>query len=259
MHLALQNGLDVMQVCLNGHVITDRLTTDPESGRTHCDRCGAATLDHCYTCGSRLPGVVPAPDLVPIGSLPAPRYCPTCGAAFPWVRRPHAAPRAMTLLEPLLRRLPLLIRQLRWRQGNEPPFRVQDERDLEDIVRAVLPLHFDDVRLESRTPRYSPRTRTDFLLPRAKMAITVKYVRDDVREPQLRDQWQEDIAYYQGRRGCRVLVGFIYDPRGLLHEGRILQTMLAEGADDLELRPIIAGHPEGDAPLEASGESRRSS
>ena len=26
---------DVMQVCLNGHVITDRLFSSPEGGRTH--------------------------------------------------------------------------------------------------------------------------------------------------------------------------------------------------------------------------------
>jgi REase_DpnII-MboI/Uncharacterized protein conserved in bacteria (DUF2321) len=253
MFVDIPNGSDVMQVCLNGHVITDRLTSAPESGRTHCHRCGAATLDHCCTCGSRLPGVVPVPDLVPIGSLQAPRYCATCGAAFPWVRRPRAAPRALKLLESHLRRLPLMIRQLRWRQGDQPPFRVENERDLEDLVRAVLSLHFDDVRLESRTPRYSPRTRTDFFLPRAKAAITVKYARSDLREPQLRDQWQEDIAYYRARPGCRMLLGFIYDPEGLLQESQILQKMLSESAEGLGLRSIVAGQPDLDSRIEGSG------
>lgn len=239
------SATDIMQVCLNGHVITDRLTSDPESGRTHCDRCGAATLDHCCTCGSKLPGVLPVPDLMPIGASPAPRYCATCGAAFPWVRRPRAAPSAMKLLEPLLRRLPSMIRQLRWRQGDGPPFRVENERDLEDLVRAVLPLRFDEVRLESRTPRYSSRTRTDFFLPRGKIAITVKYVRGDLLEPQLREQWNEDIAYYRGWPSCRVLVGYIYDPEGLLHEWRILQKTLSDSLDDLKLWPVIAGSREG--------------
>jgi hypothetical protein len=206
-----------------------------------------ATLDHCLTCGRKLPGVVPVPDLTPIGAAPAPRFCATCGAAFPWVRQPRTAPSAMKLLEPLLRRLPLMIRQLRWRQGDEPPFRVDNERDLEDLLRAVLPLQFGDVRLECRTPRYSSRTRTDFVLLRGKIAITVKYVRSDLRELQIREQWQEDIAYYQARKGCRLLVGNLYDPEGLLHEGRVLQRMLTGAAEALELRAIVSGYPEADA------------
>ena len=36
---------DAMQVCRNGHVITDLLRTCPERARTHSDRCGAATMD----------------------------------------------------------------------------------------------------------------------------------------------------------------------------------------------------------------------
>ena len=236
-----QSATDVMQVCLNGHVITDRLVNDPESGRTHCDRCGAPTLDHCCTCGRKLAGTVPVPDLVPIGSWQAPRYCATCGAAFPWVRRPHTSPEPLALLERLLRRLPLLIRQLRWRQGERPPLRVEDERDLEDVVRAVLPLHFDEVRLEGRTPRYSSRTRTDFFLVPQRIAITVKLGRSDLREPQLTEQWKEDVAYYRDRGGCRMLVGFIYDPEGLLHEGQILEEMLTDSQEELERRVIVAG------------------
>src|ERR1700722_9412525 len=89
---------DVMQVCRNGHVITDRLRGDPESGRSHCDRCGAATLDRCLTCGEQLPGAVEVPGLAPIGAWPTPRYCLVCGAPFPWVRRPHVAPEPRAIL-----------------------------------------------------------------------------------------------------------------------------------------------------------------
>ncbi len=78
---------DVMQVCRNGHVITDRLHSCPESGLAHCDRCGAATLDHCLTCGRELPGAIAVPGLQPIGVRQPPCYCPTCGVAFPWTAR----------------------------------------------------------------------------------------------------------------------------------------------------------------------------
>jgi hypothetical protein len=234
-------GPDVMQICRNGHVITARLRGDPATSRTHCDRCGATTLSCCSTCGVALPGALSAPGLVPIGSWAAPRYCATCGAAFPWVRPPRSAPGPLTWLDPFLRRLPLAIRQLRWRQGERAPHRVEDERDLEDLVRALLPLYFDDVRLESRTPRYSPSTRTDLLLAPEKIALTVKLVRPGVHESQLGEQWKEDIAYYRTRGGCRVLIGYVYDPEGLVYDPRTLETAWSERVDELEVRCIVGG------------------
>src|SRR3954466_12766991 len=110
---------DVMQVCRNGHVITDLLRSRPESGRNHCDRCGADTLEKCPTCGRDLPGALAVPDLQPVGSRRAPLYCATCGAAFPWAGQagPAQASEPLARLEGLLRRLPLVIRQLRVRHG----------------------------------------------------------------------------------------------------------------------------------------------
>ena len=66
---------DVMQVCRNGHVITDRLHGSPESAAPRCDRCGAATLDCCPTCGHAVPGAVPLPGLVPVGHARPPAFC----------------------------------------------------------------------------------------------------------------------------------------------------------------------------------------
>ena len=56
---------DVMQVCLNGHVITDRLRGRPEHALSRCDRCGAPTLYRCPTCGRELPGARGVPGLEP--------------------------------------------------------------------------------------------------------------------------------------------------------------------------------------------------
>ena len=222
----MEVGQDVMQVCRNGHVVTDRLRGDPDSGRYHCDRCGALTLHECPTCGVPLQGAGNADGLVPIGVRPAPRYCATCGVAFPWVRKGKASPEPLTQLEAMLRRLPPVIRQLRWRQGEKPPFCVDDERDLTDLLRALLHLPFDDVRLESRTPSYSAGTRTDLLLARAQIAVTVKLVRIGTGEQQLTNQFQEDVAYYRQRGGCRRLMGFVYDPSGLVRDSQALEKMV---------------------------------
>jgi hypothetical protein len=237
---------DVMQVCRNGHVITDLLHSHPGRGLSHCDRCGATTLDRCPTCGKELVGANYVPGLVTMGTRLPPQRCAYCGAAFPWAGQPanDQPVDAVAGLVNLLRRLPLMIRQLRTRHGDRPPFRVQDEHDLDDLLRAVLPLQFDEVRTESRTPGYAAGNRTDFRLggdaAPHHVAVTAKLVSRGCRAEQLEEQWREDLAYYQRVSGCRILVGFLYDAEGQLREPQKLEAIWSQLGERLELRCVIA-------------------
>jgi hypothetical protein len=234
---------DVMQVCRNGHVITDLLQTYPDRGLSHCDRCGAATLDRCATCGLEIPGAVHVPGLVPVGRSQPPEFCSACGAAFPWSRKaePGVTTDPLASLEQLLRRLPLVIRQLRSRHSNRPPFTVVDERDLEDLLRALLPIYFGDIRLETRTPSYANGTRTDFWLKPESIALTIKRAPSRDCEKLLGEQFQEDVTHYERAGACKTLVGFIHDPEGFLREPAQLELMWSKQQDRLDLRCVIAG------------------
>jgi hypothetical protein len=230
---------DVMQVCRNGHVITDLLRSSPERGLAHCDRCGATTIERCPTCGQEIAGAIAVPGMQPVGARQPPAYCTDCGAAFPWTQRSRTVTRQpLVWLETMLPRLPRMIRQLRERQDNRPPFRVVDEKDLEDLLRALLPLHFDDIRPECRTPWYATATRTDFLLAPERIAVTAKLARSTTREPQLVEQLQEDAVYYRSQGSCRTLVAFLYDPEGLLRDPQVLAAC-TRSSDDLEVRCVV--------------------
>ncbi len=223
---------DVMQVCRNGHVITDLLRSCPERALTHCDRCGATTMESCPTCGKELPGSVVVPGLHPVGVRTPPSFCPTCGAAFPWTQRRRPPKRdALRVLQEMLARLPAVIRQLRSRYADRPPFRVVDEHDLEDLVRALLPLYFDDIRPESRTPSYATGTRMDFLLAPERIALTVK-----LPTPNLVEQVREDVAYYQRDRRCRSLVAFLYDREATRLEPPLITT---DSADEFDVHFVV--------------------
>jgi len=236
-----------MQVCRNGHVITDLLHTYPERGLSHCDRCGATTLDRCPTCGQALVGATLVPGLTPVGTRTAPDFCAGCGASFPWSNRKGAAslPDPFATLETLLRRLPRTVRQLRTRHGNRPPFRVQDEHDLVDLLRALLPLHIEEVRLENRTPAYAASTLTDLRLGQeagnCPMALTVKIMGPGISENVLLNQWSEDIGYYTQVRGCTLLVGFVYDPEGRMRNASQVESIWADAKEQLTVRCVIAG------------------
>jgi len=235
---------DILQVCRNGHVITDRLRTFPERGLSHCDRCGATTLDRCPTCGQELAGGEPISGLQPIGQRKPPESCSQCGAAFPWSHRGSSAPAGTpALLENLLRRLPRVVRELRSRHGERPAFRVNDEHDLEDLLRALLPLHFDDIRPESRTPSYSKATRTDFVLVSPESgqatAVAIKRATPALGDHQLVAELEEDAAYYRRRNGIRALFVLIYDPEGRLHEPAELERAWSRSEGGPEVHCII--------------------
>lgn len=232
---------DVMQVCRNGHVITDLLHTFPERGQSHCDRCGAATLSQCPTCGRDLPGGVSTPGLVPIRGRLAPQFCAACGTPFPWASATAGAvPATVSSLESFLTRLPRTIRELRCRHGERPTFIVNDDHDLTDLVRAVLPLHCDDIRLESRTPAYASRTSTDFLLQQATVALVCKRVGRLNRDRNIKGELADDAAYHGQRHRGIILIGFIYDPEGLVIDARQWQTALSNHEGEVAVHCLIA-------------------
>ncbi len=232
---------DVMQVCRNGHVVTDLLHVYPDRGLNHCDRCGAPTLDRCPTCGRELPGAVYVPGMVPVGRLEPPRFCADCGAAFPWsANSPQPPSDGWNNLENLLRRLPQVARQLRVRHGDRPAFRITDDRDLEDLVRSLLPLQFDDVRPQCRTPSYSPCTITDFLLEPTATVVNVKRTRKTLGESELGRQLDEDRAYYEARLPRGVLACLIYDPELVLHEPEKLEAMWSKPREELTVHTVVS-------------------
>jgi hypothetical protein len=216
---------DRMLVCRAGHLITDRLTTRPDLRLPRCDRCGADTLDRCDTCGTLLAGAVPVHGLDPIGRRP-PRVCTTCGAAFPWARLPEPpGDDPLAKLEHLLRRLPRVVRELR------------PALDVDALVRALLPIHFDDIRPEARTPRYSPDTRTAFRLPEVEAVLVSHLAGPGIGEVELSRRHAEDLAEYHGR--CRTLVFFVFDPERRLPER--LEAVWSQATGKPAVRCVVAG------------------
>lgn len=220
-----KNTREVMQVCRNGHVITDLLATFPERSLSHCDRCGADTLTACLTCGQELPGAIHVPEAFPIGETRPPEFCSACGAAFPWTERKKSVGSQATecVLESLLRALPRVARELRNRRPGKPEFKLEDVQDLEDLVRALLPLHFDDIRPERRTPSYAETDRTDFVLGGLGFALTCKLTAGSAGERELTAQLYEDIAYYRDRNFKSLFV-FVHDPEASLRGPRRLEA-----------------------------------
>lgn len=130
-------------------------------------------------------------------------------------RKPNRDP--LILLEQLCSRFHLVVRQLRSRHGDRQTLDVKDEYDVQDLMHALLVLHFVDVRPEEYTPSYAGKaSRIDFVLKQEAIAFELKMTRTGLGPKELSTQLIEDIERYKTHPDCKTLVCFAYDPSGLI-------------------------------------------
>ena len=93
------NGIDVMQVCRNGHKITESAIRMPEQREAFCSKCGAETVTACPVCNANIPGMNWDSGVIVLAGFPPPKYCGACGSAHPWQQ--SAIANAIEMLEEL--------------------------------------------------------------------------------------------------------------------------------------------------------------
>ena len=88
----------------------------------------------------------------------------------------------------MLRRFPAIVRELGKRHNRRPPLAdINDEYDVQDVLRGVLSGLFNDVRDEENTPSHAGlRSRMDLLLKREQIVIETKMTRDGLGPAQSR-------------------------------------------------------------------------
>ena len=117
------------------------------------------------------------------------------------------------LLSHIFNNFSRFVHQLRRKRHNGRDCFISDEYDVQDLLHALLRLHFDDVRAEDWTPQNSgSNNRIDFLINDNQTAIEVKYAKDSHKDKQIGDELIIDIAKYSKHPNCKSLYCFVYDP-----------------------------------------------
>ncbi len=147
-----------------------------------------------------------------------------------------------TVIE-LFNRFHTFVRQLRNRHANRPSIDVNDEYDVQDLLHALLKIHFDDVRPEEYSPSYAGgNSRIDFILKNEKIAIEVKKTRKGLEDKKIGEEILIDIGRYRANPDCKTLICCIYDP-----EGRIINptglTNDIQTASDSNIEIIFIVNP----------------
>ena len=135
----------------------------------------------------------------------------------------------MIQLMNLLSKFPSVARQLRSRHNRRNTLEIEDEYDVQDLLHALLKIHFDDIRKEEWTPSYAGgSSRMDFLLKNEQIVIEVKKTRNSLGDKEVGEQLLIDIARYSRHPNCKVLVCFVYDPEARIGNPLGLENDLNE-------------------------------
>jgi hypothetical protein len=178
---------------------------------------------------------VPAPVLSPTSRTPPPA---------PTLESDASAAAEMDYLSTtkmLCRRFHVVARQLRLRGEYRSTVNIEDECDLQDLMHALLRMHFDDISSDEWTPAYTAgASRTTFLLDHDRLAIVVKKTRTGLNRKDLLEQIRADVERYRSRGPCTHLLCFIYDPDGRIGNPRGLETELSSTSEHFTVDVVVA-------------------
>ena len=138
----------------------------------------------------------------------SPTRQPPARFAPAWPVTGYGRPAALTTITGILRRFPSIVRELGKRHNQRPPLAdINDEYDVQDVLRGVLSGLFDDVRDEETTPSHAGlRSRMDLLLKREQIVIETKMTRDNLGQRKVAEELAIDKEFYRSHPDCRTLV-----------------------------------------------------
>lgn len=153
--------------------------------------------------------------------------------AFCEIRPTNSNKDADILLADIFNNFQRFVNQLKRNRHNKRENFVNDEYDVQDLLHAVLKLHFDDVRPEVWTPQYAGSSnRMDFFINDSQTAIEVKYSKNNHIEKQIGDELLIDLTKYSEYPNCKSLYCFIYDPGYCISNPKGLENDLNNKSTD---------------------------
>lgn len=246
---------DAYLVCENGHGVNDSFYRNPQFNKDFCTICGAKTLKSCPNCGKDIQGYYHVQGVVDLlgGSTPVPDICKYCGKDFPWRSKKKQVKENVKasdkddifLLETIMDRFHLVVKQLRNRYDDRETLDIKDEYDTQDLLHSLLRIYYDDIREEEWNPSYAGGAqRSDFLLKKEQIIIEVKKTRSSLKSKQLGEQLIIDIAKYKTHPDCKLLYCFVYDPEGYINNPRGIENDLNDSSKDMKVKVKIVpkGH-----------------
>lgn len=147
---------------------------------------------------------------------------------------------AQTIVENIIQRFHLVVKEICERFDHRPPFLMNDEYDVQDLLEGLLRLHFDDVRREVPTTEFAgSSSRIDFLLDQEQIGIEAKRTRKKLNAKELGEELINDIAHYKKHPNCKILYFFVYDPEEYVTNPRGIEKDLSGKYENMDVHVLI--------------------
>ena len=155
-------------------------------------------------------------------------------------KAPRNMQAATALVRAICERFTIAANALAERHDNRATVSMMDEYDVQDLLGALLKVHFTDVRHEEWTPSYAGNaSRMDFLLKPEQVVVEAKMTRKGLGQKELVTQLAEDILRYQSHQDCKTLMCFVYDPAGKCSNPTALENDLTKNHGSLKVIVMV--------------------
>jgi hypothetical protein len=155
-------------------------------------------------------------------------------------RPPTTVEKPSRVIESLFERFHSVALEINRRHDNRNSLVINDEYDVQDLLRGLLMLHFDDIRDEEYTPSYGGFcARMDLLLRNEQIVIETKMVRKGLSQKKIRDELIIDKAHYKVHPKCKKLYCLVYDPEEKTKNPRGFERDLSDRVDGFETKVFI--------------------
>lgn len=182
-----------------------------------------------------------APSAVKAG--PASPVIPTSSAAAIDPSQPATTSSAtdpLGFLRKISARFHAVARHLR-RREDRPTLEVEDEHDVQDVLRVLLCLECDDIITETwRPPQAGATERRDLVLPQHRIVIQVKKTRPGLGAKEITKQVAADVEHYSTHPKCKTLFCFVYDPEGRIGDPRGLEASLSGASHGMRVEVQVS-------------------
>jgi hypothetical protein len=153
---------------------------------------------------------------------------------------PISVDKPSQIIENLFDRFHSVVLEISHRHDNRQSLQINDEYDVQDLLRGLLRIYFADVRDEEYTPSYAGGcARMDLLLKSEQIVIEAKMVRKNLGQRQICEELIIDKTYYRGHKDCKKLYCFVYDPEEKIKNPRGFERDLSDKVDGFETKAFI--------------------
>lgn len=133
-----------------------------------------------------------------------------------------------------------IARQLRLRGEYRSTLDVEDDRDVQDLLYALLRYELDEVTPQEWTPSYpSTAQAVTLVFPRHRMAVFAKKTKPGVGPREIAQQMLLDCQEFVHPGNYRAVVCFVYDPEGRIGNPRGLEADLRQVDSALPIETIV--------------------